>query len=526
MRLAAVIAFAFVAISRPALGETTTFSTNDSWLTLGADDGTVKGCAVQTGVNGGKFTLGGSTDRQGTLTLSLFKSTWTIPNVPVPIVLTFADGNVTRLSGTGVGTRIAADFPEASVKSFIHQFTAEGSATLTLPEGREPPWHLDLHGTTPATLAMAQCIDATQLELPAPFRKPIPLIQTLSPDQPTPAAASPEQTQSPAPAPAPPDPAPSRGVVSPDVSNATTASSTGRSSADAVSEAAPIDSARTDTPHAYVAPQQSDSTGLDQRAPADNEAGTSHPFLIMFGLAIAGGIVWKVVALRAAADKIAQTLEAVRDEVEFNARALYVKRRQTVQTDEYGTVQYRKWVEAKDYYTSTRIAPIVSASGFAEWPEGFGLQIDEMIEEAATRPLQDRSDIRGEYASSPDFYDRRMHPIDYEGFCAMQLKKAGWDTRTTVASGDQGADVIGKQAGKSLVVQCKLYSSSVGNDAVQQVMAAKTFQSAQIAAVVSNQPYTRSAKQLASISGVYLLHHEELTSFRPPEVTRAVRPGK
>lgn len=122
------------------------------------------------------------------------------------------------------------------------------------------------------------------------------------------------------------------------------------------------------------------------------------------------------------------------------------------------------------------------------------------------------------YASTPDSYDPRMDPVDYEGFCAIQLQKAGWNTRTTVVSGDQGADVIAHQAGKTLVVQCKLYGGSVGNDAVQQVLAARTFQSAHMAAVVSNQPYTRSAKQLASVGRVYLLHHDELASFRPAEV--------
>ena len=124
-------------------------------------------------------------------------------------------------------------------------------------------------------------------------------------------------------------------------------------------------------------------------------------------------------------------------------------------------------------------------------------------------------------ASSPEVYDPKMNPIDYEIFCALQLQRAGWDTRTTVASGDQGADVIAEQGGKLLVVQCKLYSAPVGNDAVQQVHAAKTFQQAHLAVVVSNQPFTRSAKQLASTTGVYLLHHSELQTFRPSQIRRS-----
>ncbi len=505
-----------MAVSPAALAETTTLSTNGSWLTLGADDGTVKGCAVQTGVNGGKFTIGGATDRQGILTVSLSKSTWTIPNLPVPIVLTFANGEIVRLSGKGIDTRISADVPEDTVKPLIHYFTAESSAVLTLPEGREAPWHLDLHGTTPATLAMVQCIDAAQLVLPAPFRKPIPPVQPPSPDHLVSAAPLPDATQPQSSVNEPAASTPPESAVAPSVPSAKQDASVGDWGPSGQSLAAAVAAKH---PPAYVAPQQSDNTGQDQSSSAPGASGGSHPFLIFAFVAAIGFVIWKIVAARAAADKRSKTLQAIQDEIELNSRALYVKRRQTVQTDEYGTVQFKKWIEAKEYYTTTRIAPIISAAGYLGWPEGLSLQIDEMIEEAATRPLPEGFDIPEAYNSTPEFYDRRMHPIDYEGFCAMQLQKAGWDARTTVASGDQGADVIAKQAGKILVVQCKLYSGSIGNDAVQQVMAAKTFQSAQIAAVVSNQPYTRSAKQLASTSRVYLLHHDELASFRPPEVT-------
>jgi restriction system protein len=142
-----------------------------------------------------------------------------------------------------------------------------------------------------------------------------------------------------------------------------------------------------------------------------------------------------------------------------------------------------------------------------------------MIEDAALRPIQAGDARLALYVSNPEVFDRRMDPLDYERFCALQLERAGWTTRLTVATGDQGADVIAQREGKTLVVQCKLYSQPVGNDAVQQVHAARTFQSAEFAIVVSNQPYTKSARQLAGVNGVYLLHHEELCYFRcePPK---------
>ena len=62
-------------------------------------------------------------------------------------------------------------------------------------------------------------------------------------------------------------------------------------------------------------------------------------------------------------------------------------------------------------------------------------------------------------------------------------------------------------------LQCKKYSNPVGNKAVQEANAGKGFEGAEVAAVVTNNTYTPSARQLASAIGVYLLHYSELASF-------------
>lgn len=77
-------------------------------------------------------------------------------------------------------------------------------------------------------------------------------------------------------------------------------------------------------------------------------------------------------------------------------------------------------------------------------------------------------------------------------------------------SGDQGADVIAQRNGTKVVVQCKMYSLPVGNKAVQEAIAAKQHYLADEAWVVTNNTYTKSAKQLAISSGVKLLHHNRL----------------
>jgi restriction system protein len=75
------------------------------------------------------------------------------------------------------------------------------------------------------------------------------------------------------------------------------------------------------------------------------------------------------------------------------------------------------------------------------------------------------------------------------------------------------ADVIAEKVGIRLIIQCKLYNSSVGNKAVQEAYAAKTYYQATIAAVVTNSSFTPSAQALANTTGVLLLHHSQLNSL-------------
>ncbi|WP_425311218.1 restriction endonuclease [Leptospirillum ferriphilum] len=63
--------------------------------------------------------------------------------------------------------------------------------------------------------------------------------------------------------------------------------------------------------------------------------------------------------------------------------------------------------------------------------------------------------------------------------------------------------------GENLVLQCKRYSYPVGNSAVQEVLAGKSFYKTDVAAVVSKKTFTLSAKGIRP-SGVFLLHHEML----------------
>lgn len=101
-------------------------------------------------------------------------------------------------------------------------------------------------------------------------------------------------------------------------------------------------------------------------------------------------------------------------------------------------------------------------------------------------------------------------PVHFEVRCAEILTRAGWVTSLTKASGDQGADIVVEKPGLRGVVQCKLYSSPIGNTAVQEVYAAKGIYNATFAAVVSNHDYTVSARQAAAALDVILLNDFDL----------------
>ena len=65
--------------------------------------------------------------------------------------------------------------------------------------------------------------------------------------------------------------------------------------------------------------------------------------------------------------------------------------------------------------------------------------------------------------------------IAYEHYCVSKFQEAGWNAKVTQASSDQGCDLIAEKGVVKLIVQCKLYSSPVGNKAVQEVRAIKHY---------------------------------------------------
>jgi HJR/Mrr/RecB family endonuclease len=200
-------------------------------------------------------------------------------------------------------------------------------------------------------------------------------------------------------------------------------------------------------------------------------------------------------------------------------QTLSLKKKQTISQDEYGNVLVDRWLEALGYFIDNvlRKDDLVSrflldnypGTGLAEAQHDRLVKTINIVNDAVDEYEINKIESNAHLSIDVDSLD----PIQFEHFCADILRNSGWDARVTQASGDQGVDVIATRDNVKAVLQCKKYSQPVGNAAVQEIIAGKQFEQADIAVVVSNNSYTQSAKQLANVSGVHLLHYAELEQF-------------
>lgn len=108
-------------------------------------------------------------------------------------------------------------------------------------------------------------------------------------------------------------------------------------------------------------------------------------------------------------------------------------------------------------------------------------------------------------AAAGDMDPDKLSGTEFEQWLIAAIRQAGIvDAKPTKRTGDQGADIIVRQ-GRTIVIQAKCYRQSVGNGAVQEVHGAKQHYAADEAWVVTNSTFTRSARELATSTGVRLV---------------------
>ena len=99
-----------------------------------------------------------------------------------------------------------------------------------------------------------------------------------------------------------------------------------------------------------------------------------------------------------------------------------------------------------------------------------------------------------------------MNGKDYEKKVADYLRSHGYrHVRITGRSSDYGVDIVASRRRHRYAVQCKFYSKPVGVAAVQQVVGGMAYYNCDRAMVVTNNTFTRQARELASMNEVELL---------------------
>ena len=99
---------------------------------------------------------------------------------------------------------------------------------------------------------------------------------------------------------------------------------------------------------------------------------------------------------------------------------------------------------------------------------------------------------------------------DFEEYLKKVFEHLGAYVKDMPHSGDQGADLIVEFGSIRICIQAKRKKSRVSNSAVQQAHAGKDFNQCDYSAVITNNEFTRSAKQLASRLNCILIDGKKL----------------
>jgi hypothetical protein len=111
--------------------------------------------------------------------------------------------------------------------------------------------------------------------------------------------------------------------------------------------------------------------------------------------------------------------------------------------------------------------------------------------------------VKSKDTDTTDF--QSLSGVEFETYVAKILRSRGYDVQGTPTTGDQGADLIAKKDGRTIIVQAKRYQGTVGNKAVQEVISAVRFYGGDEGWVVTTSSFTPSAVALAQKANVKLI---------------------
>lgn len=107
-----------------------------------------------------------------------------------------------------------------------------------------------------------------------------------------------------------------------------------------------------------------------------------------------------------------------------------------------------------------------------------------------------------------------MTGLEFEQYCSFLLSKNGFENVSiTPSTSDHGIDIFAEKNEITYAIQCKCYTSNVGNSSVQQAYTGKCFYKKDIGVVLTNQFFTQQAINEADELGIKLWDREKLDSL-------------
>lgn len=163
-----------------------------------------------------------------------------------------------------------------------------------------------------------------------------------------------------------------------------------------------------------------------------------------------------------------------------------------------------------DEYSIERFAIMCNAQLLKDEREVVGDVSEINSNDISDEPMNESSKLLYEPCTDID----SMTGIEFENFCSDLLKKNEFEkVEITKVSCDHGVDILAEKEGITYAIQCKCYSSNIGNAAVQQVHAGKTLYQKDVAVVLTNRYFTSQAISEAYALGVKLWDRDKLNEM-------------
>lgn len=204
--------------------------------------------------------------------------------------------------------------------------------------------------------------------------------------------------------------------------------------------------------------------------------------------------------------------------IEKHIDVLVRKRKQLLFNDDYGRKQRNAWEKELVYFVRNILLPEINEELSIELTSPTAIECMQDTKytiEFWASYADDLSAVAEEFQETDvtDEFDELMSGHEYEHYVADLIRQAGWEAKVTSGSGDHGADIIAEKDGIRVAIQCKLYSSAVGNKSVQEAFSAQGFYDCHKSCVVTNNTFTNAARKAAYKLNVSLLHHDKLCDF-------------